>query len=94
MGTLSDSSGVVIAVPMALFFALWFGPMMIPGLTDLVYVSPLLLTFSPLGTQMDSLAVSFMSGEPVFSWLPLIATVVICVAIIAVAIWRFNRQEF
>ena len=28
------------------------------------------------------------------SWLPLISTVVSCVIFIAVAIWRFNRQEF
>ena len=43
---------------------------------------------------MSSLATSFMLGEPPFSWLPLIATVVFCAVFIAVAIWRFNRQEF
>jgi hypothetical protein len=76
---------------MALYFALWFGPGLIPGL---VYVSPLLLTFSPDPEHMDSLAASFMIGEPVFSWIPLIATLLFCVVFIAVAIWRFNRQEF
>jgi cbb3-type cytochrome oxidase subunit 3 len=35
-----------------------------------------------------------MSGEPVFSWLPVISTIVFCVIFIAVAVWRFNRQEF
>jgi hypothetical protein len=35
-----------------------------------------------------------MTGEPVFSWLPLISTVVFSAIFIAVAIWRFNRQEF
>jgi hypothetical protein len=35
-----------------------------------------------------------MTGEPVFSWLPLISTVLLCVIFIAVAILRFNRQEF
>jgi len=35
-----------------------------------------------------------MTGEPVFSWLPLISTVVFSVTFIAVAIRRFNRQEF
>lgn len=91
MGTLFDSATVVIAVPMALYFALWFGPGLIPGL---VYVSPLLLTFSPDPEHIESLAASFMIGEPIFSWIPLIATLLFCVVFIAVAIWRFNRQEF
>jgi ABC-2 type transport system permease protein len=91
MGTLSESSSVVIAVPMALFFMFWMGTGMIPSL---IYISPLLLTFSPAPEQMNALSVSFMTGTPVFSWLPLISTVVFCAIFIAVAIRRFNRQEF
>jgi ABC-2 type transport system permease protein len=91
MGTLSESSSVVIAVPMTLFLAFWIGPGLIPGLN---YISPLLLTFSPDPDNINSVAASFMSGEPVFSWLPVISTVVSCIIFIAVAIWRFNRQEF
>ena len=91
LGTLFESSGGVIAVPMALFFVFWMGTGMIPGL---IYISPLLLTFSPAPEQMSALSVSFITGEPVFSWLPLIATIVSCVIFIAVAIRRFNSQEF
>lgn len=91
MGTLVESSAAVIAVPMVLYFVFWYGPSLIPAL---IYVSPILLTFSPAPDQISALSVSFMAGEPVFSWLPLISTVVSCVIFIAVAIWRFNRQEF
>ncbi len=91
MGTLSESSSVVMAVPMALCFVFWMGTSIFPAL---IYVSPLLLTFTPAPDQMSSLFVSFTTGEPVFSWLPLISTIVSCVIFIAVAIWRFNRQEF
>jgi ABC-2 type transport system permease protein len=91
MGTLSESSGAVIGVPMVLYFILWMGSGIIPGL---IYISPLLLTFSPDVEQMNALAVSFMTGQPVFSWLPLIATVVFSLIFIIVAIRRFNRQEF
>jgi ABC-2 type transport system permease protein len=91
MGTLSESSSVVIAVPMALYFIFWMGTGMIPGL---IYISPLLLTFSPEPEQMSALPVSLMTGEPVFSWLPVISTVVFCIIFVAVAIRRFNRQEF
>jgi ABC-2 type transport system permease protein len=91
MGTLVESSAAVIAVPMVLYFIFWYVPGLIPAL---VYISPLLLTFSPAPDQMSALSVSFMTGEPVFSWLPLISTVISCVIFIAVAIRRFNRQEF
>ena len=91
LGTLSESSSVVIAVPMALFFAFWLGSSMIPSL---IYISPLLLTFSPDPDNIRSVAASLMSSEPVYSWLPLIATAVSCVVFTIVAIWRFNRQEF
>jgi len=91
MGTFFESSSGVIAVPMALFFTFWLGTGLVPAL---IYISPLLLTFSPDPDYLNALPVSIMLGEPVFSWLPLIATLVSCVIFIAVAIWRFNRQEF
>jgi hypothetical protein len=89
MGTFVESSGAVIAVPMALFFTLWMG---VSENSGLIYISPLLLTYGP--GKINSLFASFMTGEPVFSWLPLISTIVSCVVFIAIAIWRFNRQEF
>jgi ABC-2 type transport system permease protein len=91
MGTLVESSAAVIAVPMVLFFVFWMGTGLLPFL---VYVSPLLLTFSPEPEQMSALSIAFINGEPVFSWLPLILTIISCIVFIAVAIWRFNRQEF
>jgi hypothetical protein len=91
MGTLVESSAAVIAVPMIIYFVYWYGPSLIPQLT---YISPIILTFSPDSDHMKALSVSFMTGEPVFSWWPLISTVVSCVIFIVVAIRRFNRQEF
>lgn len=91
MGTLSESSSVVIAVPMALYFAFWMGSGLIPGL---IYISPLLLTFSPDPDNINSVAASLMAGWPVFSWLPVISTAAFCFIFIAIAIRRFNRQEF
>jgi len=90
MGTLSDSSSVVIAVPITLFFTFSYGPGMLPLL---IYVSPLSLLFSPTA-RIQPLTVSFINGGPVFSWLPLITTIVCSVVFIVIAIWRFNRQEF
>jgi ABC-2 type transport system permease protein len=91
LGTLFEAAGAVIAVPIALYFIYWVGPGLIP---PLIHISPLLLTFSPDPDHINSLPVSFITGAPVFSWWPLIATVVSCVVFVAVAVWRFNRQEF
>jgi len=91
MGTLLESSGGIIGMSMTLFFVFWFGPNLFP---PLVYISPLMLILSPAPDQINSLAGSLMTGQPVFSWVPLFSTVVSCIVFIAVAIWRFNRQEF
>jgi hypothetical protein len=91
MGTLTESSAAVIGVPMALYFFFWMGPDLLP---DLVYVSPLLLTFSSEPDQLNPLSVSFMAGEPITTWLPLITTVIFSIIFIVVAMQRFNRQEF
>ncbi len=91
MGTITESSSTAIAAPMVLFFTLWLAAVQIPGL---IYISPLLLIFSPDPDKLNSLSFSFMTGEPVSSWIPLIATVVFSIGFIAVAINRFNRQEF
>ena len=90
MGTISDSSSVVIAVPITLFFTFSYGSGLLPWL---IYVSPLTLLFSPTN-QIMPLTASFINSEPVFSWLPLVSTLICCVVFVAAAIWRFNRQEF
>jgi len=76
---------------MTLFFVFWYGPNLVPALG---YISPLMLIISPAPDQINSLAGSFMTGESVFSWMPLISTIVSCIVFVLVAIWRFNRQEF
>jgi ABC-2 type transport system permease protein len=89
-GTFFESVGGVIAVPMVVFFGMWFIPSVI---TPLIYVSPVLLAVGP-GDEYRALATSLMNGEAPFSWIPLIASILLSVVFIAVAIWRFNRQEF
>ncbi len=89
-GTLFDSAGGVIAVPMAMFFAAWFVPSVI---TPLMYISPVILFVGP-GEGFDAIATSLIYGDSPFSWIPVIATVIFCIVFIWVSIWRFNRQEF
>ncbi len=89
-GTFFDSVAGVIAIPMVTFFAMWFLPMYI---TQLIHVSPVILFVGP-GDDYPSLMESLSNGNAPFSWIPLIASILFSIVFIAVAIWRFNRQEF
>jgi hypothetical protein len=42
----------------------------------------------------SSLAMALVIGQPLPSVTPIIATVLWCVVFTAVAVWRFNRDEF
>jgi ABC-2 type transport system permease protein len=89
-GTLFDSTGGVIATPMVVFFAMWFLPSL---LTFLMHVSPVILFVGP-GDVYPAVSESLMSGQAPFSWIPVITTAIFSIVFIAVAIWRFNQQEF
>ncbi len=90
MGVFFQSTGGVIAVPVALYFALWFLPGILPFLWK---VYPLVLTIGE-SESAPSIAAALMTGAPVSNWLPAILTAVLCVVFVAVSLWRFNRQEF
>jgi len=71
-GTFFDSLGGVIAVPMVVFFAMWFLPSV---LTFLIYVSPVILFVGP-GDVYPAVSVSLMKGQAPFSWIPVITAVI------------------
>jgi ABC-2 type transport system permease protein len=87
-GTFFEAAGGVIAVPMVGFFAGWLLPSVV---RPLMYISPVILIVGP---GDEGVAASLIYGESPFSWIPVISAVIFSVAFIAVAIWRFNRQEF
>lgn len=89
-GTFFESIGAVIAVPLVVFFAMWFLPSV---LTFLIQFSPVILFVGP-GDAYPAVSVSLMKGQAPFSWIPVITTVILSIVFIAVAIWRFDRQEF
>lgn len=88
-GTFFESTGAVIAVPMTVFFAMWFIPSV---LTFLMHITPVILFVGP-GDQYPSVSTSLMRGETPFSWIPVISTALFSILFTALAIWRFDRQE-
>jgi ABC-2 type transport system permease protein len=90
VGTFFERSSGVMAVPMGLYFAMWFLPSVI---TPLMYITPVILTVGP-GDGYKGISEALILGEAPFSWVPVIAAVVLSVVFVTVAIRRFNRQEF
>lgn len=88
LGSLSDSRGLVIGIPLLLL-----------TLTQYQNMVPVLAKFMPwnLVVQMqysDSMAILLAKGEPLTIITPIIGTAVMTVLFIIVAAWRINREEF
>ena len=95
LATLFDSRGAVLGISLAV---LWAGPMQFINEPIQKY-APWLGTILPWNLLMsfgkDPPLVMFVaSGKPLPSVTPIIATLLWCVVFVAVAIWRFSREEF
>jgi ABC-2 type transport system permease protein len=89
LGTFFDSRGPVIGIPMLLIF----GYQLFLGIAPfLAKVLPYALTVS-LGST-PSMAVQLVNGQPITDWMPLLFTVAWTIVFAAVAVWRFQREEF
>ena len=90
LSTISNSRGAALGIPMVVLFAYQFVLKVAPWLGQ---VMPWGLT-SPLGSNDNSIALALALGQPVESIAPILATLAWCVLFVAIAIWRFNREEF
>lgn len=88
LGVLFQQRGGVIGICMLLIFGYQF----------FVGLAPWLLEITPWGLvvqgQTPPLAVQVAEGQPLTSVTPILATVAWIVAFVAIAIWRFRKQEF
>ncbi|HEY4722873.1 MAG TPA: ABC transporter permease subunit, partial [Anaerolineae bacterium] len=91
LGTLFNGRGAVIGIPMAIGFGWQFLLGLAPFLGEIM---PWALTM-PITQKVDSsLAMAVVTGHPLPSVTPIIATAIWCVVFTVVAVWRFNRDEF
>jgi ABC-2 type transport system permease protein len=88
LGTLFDSAGPVIAIPLA--FA--FGQQLIAGIPGLGSLLPWALVVGS-GDAEDSVTSAVMTGEPVPAAGAVVTTALACVVFTAVAFWRWSRTE-
>ncbi len=89
LGTLFNSRGPVIGIPLALVL----GSKLLKLGAGLSAIMPWNLT-SSFGPEQPALAVAVAEGLPLPSVAPLIATIVWCLLFMALALWKFNRDEF
>lgn len=89
LGTLFSNRAVMVAIPLGVLFVLLFVTSRVPALLD----------FTPLAFIMDmpehrSLVQLAIAGQPLQTLMPIIMTVIWVMVFVAVAIWRFRREEF
>jgi ABC-2 type transport system permease protein len=89
LGTLFSNRALLVAVPLGVLFVLLYLTSNVPALLD----------FTPLAFFVDtpdhrSLVQLAIAGQPLQTVMPIIMTVIWAVVFVAVAIWRFGREEF
>lgn len=87
----SNSRGAALGIPLAILFGYQFFVALAPWLLE---VTPWGLTNAGSGSGLgNSVATALALGQS-FSVLPILATLLWCGLFVAIAVWKFNRDEF
>jgi ABC-2 type transport system permease protein len=90
LSALANMRGLAIGIPLFLIL----------GFTLFVEVVPWIANYMPwsltsvVSASSPAIAVALVLGQPIPTFMPLIATVIGCVVFTLVAIWRFQKEEF
>ncbi len=93
LGALFNSAAAVIAVAIGFLFAQSFIIAIVP---TMVHFFPTIISI-PIERgdhEISSLVVSMIEGTPLFTLIPIISVAVLSSVFVAIALGRFNRQEF
>jgi len=90
LGSFFNSRGPVIGISLAFLFMQQYLIGLLPGLR---YVLPWTLV-APLNNTTDAIVPAMLSGQPIYSSLPLLTVALECILFVLIALWRFNREEF
>lgn len=90
LGTFFNSRGPVLGIPMVLIM----GSQILLGLAPwLAYVIPYELTFPAGDPEIPPVVVAVVNRQAPDSWMPVYTAVTMILLMMAVAIWRFRREE-
>jgi ABC-2 type transport system permease protein len=89
LGAIFNSRGAVIGIALAFLFLQQYLVGLLPALR---YALPWTLVI-PLNNQTEAVVPALLVGQPIYSYLPILAVGVECILFVLVALWRFNREE-
>jgi len=90
LGTLFSSRGPVIGIALAFLFLQQY----LVGLLPLLrYLLPWTLAV-PLNDQTQAIVPALLQGQPVYSWIPVVAVLLESILFVLVALRRFEKEEF
>jgi ABC-2 type transport system permease protein len=89
LGALFNGRGPVIGIGLAFLFLQQYLVGLLPALR---FVLPWTLVV-PLNNQTDAIVPALLSGQPVYSYIPILAVAVECIVFMLIGLWRFNREE-
>jgi ABC-2 type transport system permease protein len=90
LGALFSNRGPVIGIGLAFLFLQQYLVGLLPALR---YVVPWTLVV-PLNNETNAIVPALLSGQQIYSFIPLLAVAVECVLFVMIAVLRFNREEF
>lgn len=90
LSTISNMRGLVMGVPLILLLGYTLFVEIVPWLSDYM---PWNLT-SAVSESRPALAMALVTGQPLPTIMPVIASLVWCVLFTLTAIWRFRKEEF
>jgi len=90
LGAFFNVRGPVIGFALAFLSLQQYLIGLLPGLR---YVLPWTLVV-PLNNTMEAIVPQLLAGQPIFSYIPLLAITGECILFVLLALWRFNREEF
>jgi ABC-2 type transport system permease protein len=90
LGSLFSNRGPVIGITLAFLFMQQYLVGLLPVLR---YVLPWTLVV-PLNNETEAVVPALLSGQPIYSYIPILAVAAWCVLFILISLGRFNREEF
>jgi ABC-2 type transport system permease protein len=89
LGALFDGRGAVIGIGLAFLFLQQYLVGVLPALR---FVLPWTLVV-PLNNQTEAIVPALLSGQPIYSYIPILAVAVECIVFMLIGLWRFDREE-
>jgi ABC-2 type transport system permease protein len=90
LGSFFNNRGPVIGIGLAILFLQQY---LIGLLPVLRYGLPWTLVVQ-LNNETEAVVPALLSGQPIYSYIPIVAVAVECILFVLISLWRFNREEF